>query len=81
MVDYILKTAMERRRIVTIIYQKGDTITKRSIKVLEYNGETVKAFCLLRNQIRIFNKDNILSAVFYRGEKDKNSAKTVSSAC
>jgi predicted DNA-binding transcriptional regulator YafY len=57
---------MERNWIITIIYLKGSEITKRDIKVLKITGDYVKAFCYLRNQTRIFRKDNILSASFYR---------------
>ncbi|MBZ4647374.1 MAG: hypothetical protein JG777_2863, partial [Clostridia bacterium] len=54
MVRYILKTSMNGNRVITIMYQKGNEITIRNIKVLEMTDDTVKAFCYLRNQLRIF---------------------------
>lgn len=74
MKDHILEASLERNRIVTIIYQKKDEITKRKIKVLDIEGESIKAFCFLRNQIRVFRKENILSACF-----DKADHRAVSS--
>lgn len=64
MINHILSASLERNCIVTIMYQKDDMITKRDIKVLGLDGDMVKAFCYLRNQVRMFKKDNILSASF-----------------
>lgn len=66
MVRYILKTSMNGNRVITIMYQKGNEITIRNIKVLEMTDDTVKAFCYLRNQLRIFKMENILSASFIK---------------
>jgi len=47
--------------IITIRYMKNEAeISQRNIKVLDINGETVKAYCYLKYQIRYFKKDNIL---------------------
>jgi predicted DNA-binding transcriptional regulator YafY len=62
MVNHILKSSHELKCIVTIIYQKGSEITKRNIQVIDINDNHVKAFCYLRNELRIFKLDNILSA-------------------
>lgn len=66
MVEQILRASRERGWIITIIYQKGEEISKRNIKVTEITKDKVKAFCFLRNENRIFKKDNILSAAFCR---------------
>jgi len=66
MIEHVLKASMEQQLIVTIIYQKDNCITKRNIKVIELDGENVKAFCYLRRQRRIFKKQNILAAEFLR---------------
>ncbi|HHV95250.1 MAG TPA: hypothetical protein GXX37_02055 [Clostridiaceae bacterium] len=65
MIDYILKASRDQNRIITIIYQKGNVITKRNIRVLSIDGDTIKAYCYLRNSIRIFRRKNILAAEFY----------------
>ncbi|MCG8501660.1 MAG: WYL domain-containing protein [Firmicutes bacterium] len=70
MIQHILKASMERKCIVTIIYQKGDQITKRNIEVIDIRNDNVKAFCYLRNQPRIFKLQNILAASLYRKNND-----------
>lgn len=66
MVDHILKASLERNLIITIMYQKGEEITMRNIKVLEIEKDRVKAYCCLRKENRIFKKENILSAAFLK---------------
>jgi coproporphyrinogen III oxidase-like Fe-S oxidoreductase len=64
MIEHILKASLERDMIVTIMYQKGNEITRRNIKVLSIDNEHVKAYCYLRKENRVFRKKNILSAAF-----------------
>lgn len=64
MIERILSSSMDKSRVVTIIYQKGEEITKRNIRVIALQGNKVKAFCYLRNQLRVFLLENILSASF-----------------
>lgn len=66
MVDYFLKESLERNIIISIIYSKGNEITQRNIRVFDIQDGSVKAFCFLRNQTRIFKMENILSAGFVR---------------
>ena len=66
MFEYVLKSSLELGTIITIIYAKGNVITKRNIRVLEMDNSTMKAYCYLRCQNRIFKKDNILAADFCR---------------
>ena len=74
MIEHFLKISLERNRIITIIYQKGSEITLRNIKVVAFDGEYVIAFCYLRNQRRVFNRRNILSAALYTGSAGGNNS-------
>lgn len=73
MVDHILKASQERNLIVTIMYLKGSDITMRNIKVLEVKENNIKAYCYLRNESRVFKKENILSAAFLDTTKVKRN--------
>ena len=64
MINHIIKASIEREITISIMYQKGSEITQRKIRVLDIEGSSVKAFCYLRNQRRIFKLENILSASF-----------------
>lgn len=60
--DHILKASLDRGIVITIMYLKGNIITKRNIKVLEIGDNTIKAHCYLRGQVRVFKRENILAA-------------------
>lgn len=62
--DYILNTSLEKHCTITIMYQKGDEITQRNIRVIRNRNGNIEAYCLLRNDIRIFKKEKILAAAF-----------------
>ncbi|QNU66950.1 hypothetical protein EHE19_019340 [Ruminiclostridium herbifermentans] len=64
MINYFLKASLERNRIIRIMYLKDNEITERNIRVLEISDSNIRAFCFLRNQIRVFKLENILSASF-----------------
>ncbi|SHJ13723.1 hypothetical protein [Lutispora thermophila] len=64
MIEHILKASLERGRVITIIYNGESGISGRNIKVLEFKGDKVKAYCYLRKQIRYFKIENILSAEY-----------------
>lgn len=64
MIDYVLKHALEDHQVITIMYMKGEEITKRKIKINKINDNEVEAYCYLRQQIRHFKKQNILSAMY-----------------
>lgn len=72
MIEHVLKASLDRSWVITIIYQKGNEITKRNIKVYEIGLSTIKAFCFLRNENRIFKKENILSAFFINSKISKS---------
>ncbi len=64
MINYFLKASLERNRIIRIMYLKDNEITERNIRVLDISDNNIRAHCFLRNQIRIFKLENILSASF-----------------
>lgn len=66
MVDYFLRASRDRNIIINIIYSGGNEITQRTIRVIDIEDGNVKAFCYLRDQIRVFKIKNILSADFVR---------------
>lgn len=68
MVDYFLRASRDKNIIVNIIYLSGNEITQRDIRVLDIKDCNVKAFCYVRNQVRIFKIENILSADFVRNK-------------
>lgn len=62
MYDYILKRALEDHKIISIMYQKGNELTQRNIKIIKIKDNDIEAYCYLRHQIRHFKKENILAA-------------------
>lgn len=66
MFDHILKTSQEQHKIITIMYQSGERITQRNIRVIDMDDNKIKAICYLRNQPRVFKRDCILAADYYR---------------
>lgn len=63
MYDYILKRALEDHETISIMYQKGNELTQRNIKIIKIKGNDIEAYCYLRHQIRHFKKENILAAI------------------
>lgn len=61
-IDYVLNTSLEKHCTITIMYQKGNEITQRNIRVLKLKDGNIEAYCNLRHDIRNFKKDNILAA-------------------
>jgi predicted DNA-binding transcriptional regulator YafY len=53
---------MEDKIPLEMIYLSEDNqISQRKLLVKEVNNEYIRAYCLLRKQVRIFKRDNILS--------------------
>lgn len=71
----LLKTSKEEKMPIEIMYisNKGD-ISHRTIIVKDIQNEYIKAICLSKQQPRIFNKSNILSAAKQRYRKGVNYA-------
>ncbi|HHY78727.1 MAG TPA: hypothetical protein GX498_09550 [Clostridiales bacterium] len=65
MIEHMLRASLEKGRIITIIYNGESGITERNIRVLEIQGNKIKAYCYLRRQVRYFKFENILSAAYY----------------
>ena len=64
MLDCILRMAEETGKRLTIIYCKGERITRRDIRIVKIGLNHILAYCYLRNQMRSFKKDGILAAAF-----------------
>lgn len=64
MIEHVLRASLERNWPITIMYNKGEEITIRNIKVLQIEEDSIKAYCYLRGEKRKFKKENILSAAF-----------------
>lgn len=63
MMNGLLQRSKEEKFPVEIIYLSNTgEITQRTIIVKEIQNEYIKAFCLLKQQPRLFNRSNILSA-------------------
>ncbi|HZH61604.1 MAG TPA: hypothetical protein VEY70_18940 [Metabacillus sp.] len=59
----LLQRSKEEKFPIEIIYiSNTGEITQRTIIVKEIQSEYIKAFCLLKQQPRLFNRSNILSA-------------------
>ena len=66
MIEHILKTSQEQHKVVSIMYLKGSEITKRNIRVIDMDQDTVKAMCYLRHQPRVFKRESIIAADYVR---------------
>lgn len=69
MIEHMLRASLERGSIITIIYNGKSGMSERNIKVLDIQGNKIKAFCYLRKQVRNFKLENILSASYYNSRK------------
>ncbi|MDM5328270.1 hypothetical protein [Neobacillus sp. CF12] len=60
--DGLLLRAVEENIPLEMIYLSQDQqISQRKLLVKEVNDEYIRAYCLLRKQIRTFRRENILS--------------------
>lgn len=60
--DGLLMRAIEENIPLEMIYLSEDQqISQRKLLVKEVNDEYIRAYCLLRKQIRTFRRENILS--------------------
>ena len=56
--------AMQYGQIVDVMYiSKSGEVTKRRIKVLKLYGESLQAYCFLRNTKRTFLIDSVLALI------------------
>jgi predicted DNA-binding transcriptional regulator YafY len=60
--DGLLIRAIEERIPLEMIYLSCDQqISQRKLIIKEVNGEYIRAYCLLRKQMRTFRRESILS--------------------
>lgn len=60
--DGLLLRSIEENLPLEMIYLSEDQqISQRKLLVKEVNDEYIRAYCLLRKQIRTFRRENILS--------------------
>lgn len=69
MVEFIINQALKMQRKIEIIYMCDKGITKRVIKPIKLEGDTLEGFCYIRNAIRKFKMDGILSAGYVINKK------------
>jgi predicted DNA-binding transcriptional regulator YafY len=60
--DGLLIRSIEENFPVEIIYlAENDQVSQRKLLVREVNHDYIRAYCLLRKQMRTFKRENILS--------------------
>lgn len=69
MVEHILRASLEGKRVVSIIYMSEKGISERNIRVVSIDGENIRAYCYLKNEMRSFKLSNVLSASWYSRHK------------
>lgn len=57
----ILRSISENLPLEVIYISEKQELSHRKLIIKEINGSTVRAYCLLRRQIRTFRLENILS--------------------
>ncbi|WML43415.1 hypothetical protein [Neobacillus sp. PS3-40] len=58
----LFQRSMEEHIPLEMIYlSENQQLSQRKLIVKEMNGDTIRAYCLLRKQIRTFRIENILS--------------------
>lgn len=75
MMNVLLQKSKEEKFPIEIIYiSNTGEITQRTIIVKVIQSEYIQAFCLLKQQPRLFNRSNILSAAKRRIKNNLNYA-------
>jgi predicted DNA-binding transcriptional regulator YafY len=70
----LLQKSLEERTPVEMIYiSSTNSITQRIIVVTEIYGSTIRAYCYMRKQTRLFKLENILSVMAIREPRQKYS--------
>ncbi|MEH7250696.1 hypothetical protein V7111_01000 [Neobacillus niacini] len=70
--DGLLLRSIEENFPLEMIYLSSDQhISQRKLLVKEVNDEYIRAYCLLRKQIRTFRRENILSIMPNNRSKDQ----------
>lgn len=58
---FLSKALIEKQLIEIIYISDKQAITQRTIQISEINQHTIRAYCFLRKQSRLFKINNILS--------------------
>lgn len=69
MVEFIVSQALKMQGRIEIIYLCEKGISKRVIKPIHLENNTLEAFCYSRNAIRKFKIEGILSAAYVINKK------------
>ncbi len=70
--DGLLLRSLEENVPLEIIYLSSDQqISQRKLLVKEVNDEYIRAYCLLRKQVRTFRRENILSLMPHTRSNDR----------
>ena len=64
MIEYIINCALKDNKKIDIIYMGEKEITVRQIKPIRLTGDILEAYCYMRNAVRHFRLESILSASF-----------------
>lgn len=60
--DGLFLRSIEENFLLEMIYlSKDNQISQRQLIIKEVNDEYIRAYCLLRKQVRTFRRENILS--------------------
>ena len=69
MVAFIINQALKMQKKIEIIYLCDKGITKRVIKPIKLENDTLEAYCFTRKAIRKFKLEGILSAGYVINKK------------
>lgn len=62
MIEFILKNSEANKVPIIIVYQKGDEITQRKIRVNRIKDDIIQAYCFRKKALRNFKMENVLAA-------------------
>jgi predicted DNA-binding transcriptional regulator YafY len=72
--ESLFRRSLQERLTITIIYEsKHGKFSQRTILVLSLNEHSIFAYCLMRQDLRRFSIDHILSALPIRFQQTKRS--------
>lgn len=63
LIETVLTQSINHNKNVIIVYDGKNGISQRKIKPKQLNGDNLLAYCYMKNNMRKFRIDHILSAV------------------
>lgn len=63
MIEFVLEDSKLNKSNIVIVYQKGDEITQRKIRVNRIDNGIIQAYCFRKRSIRNFKRENVLAAI------------------